>query len=153
VAKDAFPGLLGSATAMPSDNKAPGRIAMSYGDADNRCVLVAEDEAIIGLDLSDELEQLGFNVVGPFMRNSAALAWLSKITPDLAILDVRLEDGTCLDLARELRRRGVPFVFFSGSGGLRSQMESEFPGAPWVAKPATLAHLLGAVQTTRRETR
>ena len=122
---------------------------MSYGDARNRCVLVAEDEAAIGLDLSDELEQQGFNVIGPFMKGSAALAWLAKVTPDLAILDVRLEDGTCMDLARELRRRGVPFVFFSGSGGLRGQFESEFPEARWVAKPASLAHILCAVQETR----
>ena len=58
-------------------------------------VLVLEDEALIALNLQDELQDAGYEVAGPFTACSAALEWLQTATPDMAILDATLKDGSC----------------------------------------------------------
>ena len=119
-----------------------------FPDADltGRQVLVAEDEAAIGLFLLDELAALGLTVAGPFTRCTAALDWLADHTPDLALLDVTLGDGPCTTLAQELQRRGVSFAFFSGGGSNDEPVRREFPGMPWIGKPARLEQIVGALR-------
>src|SRR4051812_2413738 len=77
-------------------------------------VLLLEDEALIGLNLQDELQDAGYDVAGPFTACSAALEWLHTATPDAAILDATLNDGSCHRVAVELSNRGVPFLIYSG---------------------------------------
>ena len=112
-------------------------------------VLLAEDQLLIGMDLADELEARGFEVAGSFPSCREALDWLAASSPDIAILDVKLKDGSSLELARELRRRGVPFVFFSGSRGTQDGLRTEFSDVPWVLKPARLDQLLQALDDAR----
>jgi len=50
-------------------------------------------------------------------------------------LDAILSDGPCLELARELRVRGVPFLIYSGASEFRGHAP-ELEGTPWVEKPA-----------------
>ena len=113
--------------------------------ADGREVLVVENELVIGLDLADGLTGLGYRIAGPFGLSAEALSWLESHTPDLAILDLGLADGTGLDVARDLRRRGVPFVVFSGAS-LKDQVDGELSRMPWVEKPATLMHVVQALE-------
>jgi DNA-binding response OmpR family regulator len=85
------------------------------------------------MSLEAYLEDAGYDVVGPFMRRAQALAWLEANTPELAVLDVMLPDGSSVDLARELRKRGVPFAIYSG---LKPATDTpEFQGVPWLEKP------------------
>ena len=42
----------------------------------NPLVLVLEDEALIGLNLRDDLQDAGYRVEGPFNTCAAALEWL-----------------------------------------------------------------------------
>lgn len=105
--------------------------------------LVVEDQALVGLDLCDGLEAFGYVVAGPFTRCRNALAWVQRFTPSFAILDYRLRDGCCLELARELRRLGVPFVIYSGHERTRD-FATEFPNAPWLTKPVSVASVLAA---------
>ena len=56
-----------------------------------QCVLVAEDELIIGVDLCDTVEEAGYEVAGPYDTASSAIDSLERRRPDLAILDVRLD--------------------------------------------------------------
>ena len=70
-------------------------------------VLILEDEALIGLNLRDDLLDAGFQVEGPFNTCAAALEWLQMATPDKAILDAALKDGPCREIALELERRTV----------------------------------------------
>src|SRR3954467_6754360 len=77
-------------------------------------VLLLEDEALIALNLQDELQDAGYRIAGPFTTCAAALAWLQTATPDTAILDAALKDGPCREIALELSRREVPFLIYSG---------------------------------------
>jgi hypothetical protein len=75
------------------------------------CVLILQSEP--ALVLAASIAQQGYEVVGPFDSLSEAFNWLDKDTPTAAILDLTLRDGGCSDLAYELHKRGVPFLFYS----------------------------------------
>jgi DNA-binding response OmpR family regulator len=111
----------------PSSDLAPqGKDAL-------RCLIV-EDQVLIAMSLEAYLEDVGYDLAGPFRSNADALAWLSTNTPDLAILDYKLHDGLCVELAGILRERRVPFVIYSGDPKI-ADMPAEFEGAPWIEKP------------------
>jgi DNA-binding response OmpR family regulator len=76
-------------------------------------VLVVEADAIIGLDLSDALDEAGYEVIGPHATCAEALAWLDVEMPHAAILDLTLENGKCADVGRFLKEKQIPLVAFS----------------------------------------
>ena len=65
-------------------------------------VLVAEDEFIIGCDLCHTVEEAGYIVEGPFEDLSSTMLAFQKNKPDIAILDVQLEDGIVYPLAEQM---------------------------------------------------
>jgi len=97
-------------------------------------VLILEDEAVIALNLQDELQDAGYSIGGPFTTCSDALAWLQTNTPDLAVLDTILKDASCDEVVRELADRKVPFLIYSGH---REDQEllAEFNDVQWIEKP------------------
>ena len=96
--------------------------------------MLVEDQTLIAMSLEASLEEAGFTVVASFGSSARALEWLKDETPELALLDVMLKDGTCVQLARELKNRGVPFAIYSG---LRPTPDGppEFREVPWLEKP------------------
>jgi CheY-like chemotaxis protein len=107
-----------------------------------RRVLVAEDQALIAMMIAHELEEAGYEVVGPFTTCADASDWISHDTPELAILDVQLKDGPCTELATELQKRGVRFAVFSG--GKQVHGPSAFASVPWFEKPSELSKILAS---------
>jgi AmiR/NasT family two-component response regulator len=55
-----------------------------------RRVLVAEDEALIRLDLKEMLEEEGYSVVGEAADGEQAVEMAGRLRPDLVILDVKM---------------------------------------------------------------
>jgi AmiR/NasT family two-component response regulator len=53
-------------------------------------VVVAEDEAIIRLDLKEILEEDGYEVVGETGRGDQAIELVRELHPDLVILDIKM---------------------------------------------------------------
>lgn len=82
---------------------------------DDKRILVVEDDALIAMDLEDELADRGFE---PVCVSSCrgAVRWLETERPLFAILDMHLRSETSFDLAKLLQKQGVPFIFLSGSG-------------------------------------
>jgi DNA-binding response OmpR family regulator len=109
-------------------------------------VLILEDEALIALNLQDELQDAGYKIAGPFTTCAAALEWLQTTTPDTAILDAALKDGPCRDIALELSRREVPFLIYSGHQEDR-QLLAEFDLVTWIEKPVPPLVLVEACHT------
>ena len=108
-------------------------------------ILVLEDEALIALNVQDELQDAGYEVAGPFSTCSAALKWLQTTTPDMAILDTTLKDGPCQKVALELSRREVPFLIYSGYQE-DQQLLSDFQHIAWIEKPVPSGTLVQACQ-------
>ena len=111
------------------------------------CVLVVEQNAIIGLSLAADLEDQGYDVAGPFAC-AGALAWLDAHTPDRVILDADLQRGACIELARQLRGRGIPFLVFSSHD--RRAVVDEFRDVPWLSMPAEFSAVLDRLQSLPR---
>jgi response regulator NasT len=65
-------------------------------------VVIAEDEAIIRLDLKEILEEEGYDVVGETGRGDQAIELVRDLKPDLAILDIKMPGMDGLTAAREI---------------------------------------------------
>jgi DNA-binding response OmpR family regulator len=107
---------------------------MSKHTGNGPLVLIVEDEAIIALNLQDELQDSGYSVAGPFTTCAEALAWLQSKTPDVAVLDTVLKDGACREIALDLASRKIPFLIYSGHREDRDLL-AEFHHVPWIEKP------------------
>jgi DNA-binding response OmpR family regulator len=103
-------------------------------------VLLAEDEAIIAIELEDGLTAAGFAIAGPFVTCAQAEAWLQTGEPDAAILDHELKDGPCDALIADLSGRGVPTIVFTGHDAPESIAPRST--ATWVTKPIAFPMLL-----------
>ncbi|WP_116085981.1 response regulator [Tropicimonas sp. IMCC34011] len=88
-------------------------------------VLIVEDNAFIALDLEAQILEMGHVVVGIAATASKAVEMSRKTFPDLALVDLKLADGSrgqdaALVLRNEMR---VPSVIVSGS--LHEMTEAE----------------------------
>jgi DNA-binding response OmpR family regulator len=112
---------------------------------DQPCCLIVEDQALIALSIEAYLEDVGYEAAGPFRSSAEALVWLETHTPQAAILDYRLAEGTCTALAQELMRRQIPFMIYSGHSRGRD-VSGVFKNAPWLEKPCPRDDLLRALR-------
>jgi len=65
-------------------------------------LVIAEDEALIRLDLRETLEEEGYEVVGETSRGDEIVGLVRAQRPDLAILDINLPGGDGLTAAAEI---------------------------------------------------
>ena len=81
----------------------------------DRRVLIAEDEALVALDLALSVAAAHGRVVGPFATVNEGLVYLAHDDVHAAILDVHLADRDVAPLAMALLDRGRPVVFHTAS--------------------------------------
>ena len=63
--------------------------------------LIVEDDPVVGLGLADALDPGKWYIAGPFKYGRDVLCWLSRFTPDVAVVDLSLADGwLCCTRAR-----------------------------------------------------
>jgi DNA-binding NtrC family response regulator len=113
-----------------------------------RHVLLVEDEELVAMAMTDELQRLGWTVVGPASTlEEAQLLVTSAEHLDAAVLDINLQGRWVHGVVDELVRRGVPFVVCTGYELV--DPDGRFAGAPLIPKPmaadrlsATLDELL-----------
>jgi CheY-like chemotaxis protein len=66
-------------------------------------VLIVEDEVLLATELEFLLEEIGCHPVGLAMTSGEAVAMASDLRPDLALVDVHLQDGpTGVEAARAI---------------------------------------------------
>ncbi|WP_332772771.1 PAS domain S-box protein [Phenylobacterium sp.] len=109
------------------------------GAADG-CILVVEDETLIGMELCNSLLSLGWRVVGPAATIEEASRLVAD-TPHLyaAVLDVNLGGTPVYPLAELLQTRSVPFVFCTGYEEL--DHEDRFRDCAVIRKPVDVGLL------------
>ena len=109
-------------------------------DLDQMSVLVLEDDYYIATDLQAALEEAGATVVGPFSNEADAMAAVTKVRPDCALVDVNLGNGASFEMARRLRGLEVPFAFVTGYD--QSVIPEEFSTIERLEKPVGSLKLL-----------
>jgi CheY-like chemotaxis protein len=97
-------------------------------------VLVAEDEALVALDLEFTLREFGCIVLPATPSVAEALAILETEQPDVALLDVNLADGSAAPVAEALATAGVPFAVMTGHDAGQIG-EPALRTAPYLGKP------------------
>ena len=102
-------------------------------------ILIAEDEPIVGMDLSDTITEAGYEVEGPHGDLHSAMLAFQKRKPDLAILDIRLHDTVVFPFAEKLMAEDVPVIFHSATCRLRKCPTASLMRWRWPsrARPAT----------------
>lgn len=111
-------------------------------------VVIAEDEAIIRLDLKETLEEEGYEVVGETGRGDEAVALVRDLKPDLAILDVRMPGLDGLSAAREITADRLAAVLVLTAYSQRNLIEEarDAGALAYVVKPFQRSELIPAIE-------
>ena len=111
-------------------------------------VVIAEDEAIIRLDLREILEEQGYEVVGETGRGDEAVALVRDRRPDLAILDIRMPGIDGLAAARQISEDGRCAVLILTAFSQRNLIEEarDAGALAYLIKPFTQAELVPAIE-------
>lgn len=113
-------------------------------------VLIVEDEPLIAMELAQIIEDAGGIIIGSARTQTDAIALAQNTDFDMALLDVRVRDGTTFELAAILFDKQTPFVFCTGDSEQRDEFR-DWAEVPIVIKPhspeiiiATLSKFLTA---------
>jgi len=98
-----------------------------------RRVLVAEDEAMIAMDLQCFLEEIGCVCVGPHGRLKEALDAAASSEIDCALIDLVLHDANSAAVLQILAERQIPFAMATAMP--RSGVSPQWVDRPYLAKP------------------
>ena len=111
-------------------------------------VVIAEDEAIIRLDLKEILLSAGYDVVGETGRGDEAVALVEAHQPDLAILDVKMPGMDGVRAAREITSRHKVAVLVLTAFSQRDLIEDARDAgvAAYLVKPFRREELLPAIE-------
>ncbi len=111
-------------------------------------VVIAEDEAIIRLDLKETLEEEGYDVVGETGRGDEAVELVRDLSPDIAILDIKMPGMDGLTAAREISTDNLAAVLILTAFSQRDLIErARDAGAlAYLVKPFQKAELIPAVE-------
>jgi two-component system, response regulator PdtaR len=110
-------------------------------------VVIAEDEAIIRLDLKEILTSAGYEVVGESGRGDEAVQLVAEHRPDLAILDIKMPGMDGLRAARAITSQYQVAVVLLTAFSQRDLIEEARDAgvAAYLVKPFQARELLPAV--------
>jgi DNA-binding response OmpR family regulator len=106
-------------------------------------VLHVDDDPDIRLMISASLQEFGY-VVATAGSNAEALTLASELKFDLIILDVRLPDGSGIDLCQKMRelQPGVPVLYYSAYASNEEQEAAlSICGDAYLKKPVSMRKL------------
>ena len=111
-------------------------------------VVLAEDEAIIRLDLKETLEEEGYEVVGETGRGDEAVALVRDLDPDLAILDIKMPGMDGLSVAREISAERLCAVLILTAFSQRDLIEQarDAGALAYLVKPFQRSELVPAIE-------
>jgi response regulator NasT len=110
-------------------------------------VVIAEDEAIIRLDLKEILTTAGYDVVGETGRGDEAVLLVEEHQPDLVILDIKMPGMDGLRAAREITSQHKVAVLLLTAFSQRDLIEEARDSgvAAYLVKPFQPRELLPAI--------
>jgi len=117
-------------------------------DIPARRVLIAEDEALIRLDLKEMLEEEGYDVVGEADDGERAVALANQLRPDLVILDVKMPRLDGIAAAEQIAGERVAPVIILTAFSQRDLVERarEAGAMAYLVKPFQKKDLLPTIE-------
>ena len=111
-------------------------------------VVIAEDEAIIRLDLRETLEEEVYEVIGEAGRGDVALELIRELKPDLAILDVEMPGMDGLEVARMIGDEKICGVLVLTAFSQREIIEQarDAGALAYLVKPFQKSDLIPAIE-------
>jgi len=111
-------------------------------------VVIAEDEAIIRLDLRETLEEEGYEVVGETGRGDKAVELVRDLRPDLAILDIKMPHMDGLEAARIISGERICGVLMLTAFSQREVVEDarDAGALAYLVKPYQKSDLIPAIE-------
>ena len=111
-------------------------------------VLVAEDEAIIRMDLREMLEEEGYEVVGEAADGRTAVDLARKEQPDLVILDIKMPGMNGIRAAEIITRERIAAVVILTAFSQRdlAAQAAQAGAMAYVVKPFQKSDLLPAIE-------
>ena len=120
--------------------------------ADGRVrVVLAEDEAIIRLDLKETLKEEGYDVVGDTGRGDRAVELVGELDPDVVILDVKMPGLDGIEAARRIAASHDTAVVILTAFSQRELIDRaiEAGALAYLVKPFSRSELVPAVEIAR----
>lgn len=111
-------------------------------------VVVAEDEAIIRMDLRELLQEEGYDVVAESGRGDEALAMVQKHRPDVALLDIKMPGMDGISVARRISAERLCAVVLVTAFSQRELIEEATDAGVhgYVVKPFERHDLVPAIE-------
>jgi two-component system, response regulator PdtaR len=111
-------------------------------------VVIAEDEAIIRLDLKETLEEEGYIVVGETGRGDKAVELVRELRPDLAILDIKMPGMDGIEAARLITKDRICGVLVLTAFSQREIIEEarDAGALAYLVKPFQKSDLIPAIE-------
>ena len=101
-------------------------------------ILIAEDDPLVAVTLSDQLTELGHNVIAVASDGEEAVMMARQVEPDIAILDIKMPNRDGISAAEEISRDlDLPILMLTAY--------SERPLVMRAAEAGALAYLLKPV--------
>jgi two-component system, response regulator PdtaR len=111
-------------------------------------VVIAEDEALIRLDLKEMLEEEGYVVAGEASDGEAAVKLAENLRPNLVIMDIKMPGLDGISAAERITAEHVaPVVILTAFSQRDLVMRAKDAGAmAFLVKPFTKADLIPAIE-------
>ncbi|GAA2094805.1 response regulator [Kitasatospora saccharophila] len=111
-------------------------------------IVIAEDEALIRLDLKEMLEEEGYTVVGEAGDGETAVKLVEELKPDLAILDVKMPVLDGLSAAERIHEQHLAPVLMLTAFSQRELVDrARDAGAmAYIVKPFSKSDLVPAIE-------
>jgi two-component system, response regulator PdtaR len=111
-------------------------------------VLIAEDEALIRMDLAEMLRDEGYEVVGEAGDGQEAVELAESLRPDLVIMDVKMPRRDGIDAAAEIASKRIAPILVLTAFSQRELVErARDAGAmAYLVKPFSITDLIPAIE-------
>ena len=111
-------------------------------------IVLAEDEAIIRLDLRESLQEEGYEVVGDVGRGDKAVEMVEALRPDVAIFDIKMPGMSGLEAAKIVSDKKIcPVVMLTAFSQREIIEQARDAGAlAYLVKPFQKTDLVPAIE-------
>jgi response regulator NasT len=109
-------------------------------------ILVAEDEALIRMDLVEMLQEAGYEVVAQATNGEEAIALATEHNPDLAILDVKMPLLDGISAAEKIISIAPVLMLTAFSQRELVERARDAGVMAYVVKPFTIGDLIPAIE-------